>query len=101
MSSAEVYGHAEIKNIGSAEVYARAEIGQNSEVLYGHGIIRNIASAEVYGHAVIIHSIDLYSYAEIKNIASSDLKFQFRVSTDAWIIQGVSVEAYITKTIVI
>ena len=157
ISSAELYGHAIIRNIGSAEAYAKVLIQQPSEELYGHAIIRNISSTEVYGHAEIkqetsaelyahaiiknIGSAELYAHAIIKNIGSAelychvviqdtaelyghgiiknigaaqeyghgiirnigsaDLPCTFRITTDQWIVQGVSVEAYIALTIVI
>ncbi len=101
---AELYGHAEIQQETSADLYAHALIRNiNSAELYAHAIIINIGSAELYGHGIIknIDSAQEYGHGIIRNIGSADLPCTFRITTDQWIVQGVSVEAYIALTIVI
>jgi len=103
-SSAELYGDAVIKNASSAELYGHAIIRHESSAeLYGYGIIRNIGSAELYGYGIIrnIGSAELYTRGIVRNIGSVELLCGFRLSTDKWIVQGVSAEAYIELTIVV
>ncbi len=74
--SEELYAHAIIRNIGSAELYGTADLRQSTSLeVYGHAIIRNIDSAEVYGHGIIrnISSAELYGTAEIRQETSVDL----------------------------
>ena len=75
LGEAQLYGHAEIQQSASAEVYAKVIIQQPSEELYGHAEIRNIDSAELYGQGVIRQSIsaELYAHEVIRNIDFAEL----------------------------
>ena len=66
---------------GSAELLGKAEVGQGSAELLGK--FEAQATAELLGKVVITRSIDLLC------------KLRTSIPNE-WIIQGVSVEAYIT-----
>jgi len=85
--STELLGKAVIRHVGTpAELLGKAEVGQGSAELLGK--FEAQATADLLGKVVITHSIDL------------PCKFRTSIPND-WIVQGVSVEAYIALTIVI
>lgn len=84
-ATAELLGKAEVTH--SVDLLGKFDVGQNSAELLGK--FEAQATAELLGKAVIRHS------------TSEELLGKFRMSTDDWIIQGASVEAYIALTIVI
>jgi len=105
IGSAELLGKAVIRNIGSVELLGKAvirHVGTPVELL-GRALIRHSGSAEFPGEVIIrnIGSAELPGEVIIRNIGSVELLGKFRTSTDHWIVQGVSVEAYIALTIVV
>jgi hypothetical protein len=119
---AELFGKAVVKNVGSAELLGRFEAQASAELL-GKAVIRNIGSAELLGRfeaqasaellgkfegqaiAELLGRFEAQASAELlgkfEGQATVELPCHFRLSTDHYIIQGVSVEAYLFLTIVV
>jgi len=86
---------------GSVELLGKGEVGQNSADLFGKGTIRQTGSAELFGKFEAQAIAELLGKAVIRHSNSEEFLGKFRASTDNWIIQGASVEAYIALDIVI
>ncbi|KKN63869.1 hypothetical protein LCGC14_0497470 [marine sediment metagenome] len=86
IDSAEVYAHFIVKNIIFAELYGHAEIQQPASVeLYAHTIIKNTAAAEAYAHLITrnVSSLEVYAHAEIRHPDSTVLYAFFIVRQPA------------------
>jgi hypothetical protein len=83
--------------------------------IYVEFIIRHPGSQDLFAEFGIAHWLDLFAKAEIRHSASAnlfaefvvrhpsseDLKAGFRITTEAYVNQGISVEAYIALSVVV
>jgi len=92
---AELLGRFEAQAI--AELLGKFDVGQDSAELLGR--FEAQASAELLGKFEAQAIAELLGRFEGQAII--ELPCSFRLSTDNWIVQGVSVEAYIALTIVV
>lgn len=100
--SIELSGKVTIRHVGTpVELLGRVEVGQNSAVLLGKGDIQQSGSAELLGRFEAQTTAELLGNAIIRQTGSAELFGKLRASIPGWVIQGVSVEAYIDRSIVV
>ena len=102
LSKPEGYLGVLYTNKGESPDYVRfagLKFADPDEDLLGNAVIKNIGSAELLGRFEAQATAELLGKFEAQ--ATAELPCRFRLSTDDWIVQGVSVEAYLFLYVVV